>query len=415
MMLDLHGARAGRDVRRACKQMGKFVDRGMEEVERLRFFATTLPLMQQLVLRLPELFPLAEISVLSAQEPGARVDLNQWQIAALIAAAFFSLHAENSQPDRFHDFTFLEVMLGLNLGKQQAKLRCLFHYFDRLAERVGVDDVRIVTFYRHVLPQDPSAFLQQLEDDATPLSGFDLRTDGTIEDAPGMLQADFANKYIGGGVLNTGCVQEEIRFCINPECFAAMLFTEVMEDNEAVLILGAERFSSYTGYARSFAFGGDYRDETPRDSQNRLQTPIVAIDALKFDTQQLEVAQFTEALMVRELYKAYAGFSLPEAVLGAPYPSMATGFWGCGVFHGDTHLKTLLQWIAATLSGRDVVFFTFGRSELQELPTLLVAAQDQHLTAGRLWQLLRAFARKPSDALFQLAIPSILSQIAQDD
>ena len=30
-------------------------------------------------------------------------------------------------------------------------------------------------------------------------------------------QADFANKYIGGGVIANGCVQEEIRLAISPE------------------------------------------------------------------------------------------------------------------------------------------------------------------------------------------------------
>lgn len=33
---------------------------------------------------------------------------------------------------------------------------------------------------------------------------------GTIEDSGIELQADFANEYIGGGVLGGGCVQEEV-------------------------------------------------------------------------------------------------------------------------------------------------------------------------------------------------------------
>ena len=33
----------------------------------------------------------------------------------------------------------------------------------------------------------------------------------------GMLEVDFANAYVGGGVLAHGCVQEEIRFLICPE------------------------------------------------------------------------------------------------------------------------------------------------------------------------------------------------------
>lgn len=75
---------------------------------------------------------------------------------------------------------------------------------------------------------------------------------------------DFANKYLGGGVLNHGCVQEEIRFLVCPELIVSMLFTERMELNEAVLIRGCEQFSSYTGYADSFEWWRDFEDTTAR-------------------------------------------------------------------------------------------------------------------------------------------------------
>lgn len=42
-------------------------------------------------------------------------------------------------------------------------------------------------------------------------------------------------------------LQEEIRFMINPELIAGMLFLPRMEDNEAIEIVGAERFSNYRG------------------------------------------------------------------------------------------------------------------------------------------------------------------------
>ena len=45
-------------------------------------------------------------------------------------------------------------------------------------------------------------------------------------------------RFIGGGVLNTGCVQEEIRFVICPELLVSCLFSEVMENNEALIITG---------------------------------------------------------------------------------------------------------------------------------------------------------------------------------
>lgn len=51
-----------------------------------------------------------------------------------------------------------------------------------------------------------------------PLCALTVAPVGTIEDnGAGMLQVDFANKYIGGGVLGHGAVQEEIRFLICPE------------------------------------------------------------------------------------------------------------------------------------------------------------------------------------------------------
>lgn len=50
---------------------------------------------------------------------------------------------------------------------------------------------------------------------------------------------------------------------INPECIVSLLFCEVMAEHEAIIIVGAERFSTYTGYSRSFQWKGDYQDKTP--------------------------------------------------------------------------------------------------------------------------------------------------------
>ena len=47
-----------------------------------------------------------------------------------------------------------------------------------------------------------------------------------------------ANCVIGGGVLGSGCVQEEIRFLLSPELIASLLFTERLGDLESVLITG---------------------------------------------------------------------------------------------------------------------------------------------------------------------------------
>lgn len=119
----------------------------------------------------------------------------------------------------------------------------------------------VLTFSRICIPESN---FPSFKNSNKPLRKPLVRVDGTIEDCKGALQVDFANKYIGGGVLNHGCVQEEIRFVICPELLVSLLFSERMDSNEAILIRGAERFSSYTGYARSFEWLEDYVDDTAR-------------------------------------------------------------------------------------------------------------------------------------------------------
>ena len=48
-------------------------------------------------------------------------------------------------------------------------------------------------------------------------------------------------------------VQEEIRFMINPELIVGMLFMASMEDNEAIEIFGAQRFSQYMGLVKTLS------------------------------------------------------------------------------------------------------------------------------------------------------------------
>lgn len=144
---------------------------------------------------------------------------------------------------------------------------------------------------------------------------------GTIEDqGNGLLQVDFANRYLGGGVLGLGCVQEEIRFVLCPEMFITRLIAESLRPNEAIFMIGCERFCEYSGYSRSFSFEGicfnknyfifrcfsflyaigEHRDDTPWDNSRRKLCAVVGIDALKFRS---TADQFKADLMLRELNK----------------------------------------------------------------------------------------------------------------
>jgi poly(ADP-ribose) glycohydrolase len=74
-----------------------------------------------------------------------------------------------------------------------------------------------------------------------------------------------------------------------------------MEENEAIIITGAERFSNYKGYGNGFKWAGPFKDNTPWDSShNCFKRKIVAIDAaISFFGGQ----QFTKKIFDRDLLK----------------------------------------------------------------------------------------------------------------
>ena len=238
-----------------------------------------------------------------------------------------------------------------------------------------------VTFSRLSLP--PSSLPKWYSSDQT-LSRLHFSTEGKIEtEGAGFLQADFANEYVGGGVLRSGLVQEEIRFTICPELIAAMLFSEKMQDTEAISVTGVEQFSCYSGYGDSFRFEGRMKDSTERDTSGRRLTCLVAMDAIRFsgDTE----LQFRMDKVERELNKAfvaYGGWNNREVVRP---PAVATGNWGCGAFGGDPRLKLLIQLMAASVAGRDLAYFTFGDEELtREGGRLYNKLVEDEVTVGQL-------------------------------
>lgn len=188
-----------------------------------------------------------------------------------------------------------------------------------------------------------------------------VSSSGKIEENGfGLLQVDFANKYVGGGVLGLGCVQEEIRFVICPELLVSRLFTHRMEPLECLIINGCEQFSNYSGYARTFTWEGVCNDETPFDDSGRRKCCIVAIDAINY---QSRTHQYKEPMMLRDLNKAFVGFCCEGNGIA---PGVATGNWGCGAFGGDKTLKTLLQLMVCCVTNRPLVYYTFDDSHLRD-------------------------------------------------
>ena len=362
------------------------------------FFQTTLPCIIQLGLRLPELCE-QPIPLLRQGAAGV-VELPRALVASLLANMFLCNFEKQRTQDMPHsDFSSLlggEQTADGSIARDSnvAKLRMFIHYF----ERFGADSSGprgSIRIRRNVL-EDPPNWIRSRK----PLRALRVEQEGGINGAVGCLQTDFANQYIGGAVFGDGNVQEEICFSLCPENCVAMLLCPMMMDDleaggksEAILLTGAEQFSESTGYGQSLRYAGDYEDPAPRHEDGSLKTCVAAIDALCQVGD--EEAQFRDVYMQRELNKAMAGFmdigDGTEASL-ADCPSVATGNWGSGVFGGFDMLKAVLQWMAASESGRDVVYFPYGREIGAQLPTLASAASEAgFVTVGWMYRALVKF------------------------
>ena len=353
--------------------------------EREDLFINTLPGIVNLALQLPNI--VTQPPKLLQQGIDHTMTMSQKQIACLLANAFFCTFPrrnslKSSEYCNYPDINFSRVFRGIHDVVNEVKtekLKCILNYFQRVLSEMPTGTV---SFHRKVLKEEDTP---DWENCTAGLSDLYATSAGTIEEeGQGCLQVDFANRMIGGGVVGNGCVQEEIRFLMCPELIIARLFTEKLEANESLLVVGAERFNSYTGYASTFKHAGDRADFTQRDRWGRRHCEMIAIDAHVF---HCYTDQFKKVSLERELNKAFSGFHEPHK--NSTKTAVATGNWGCGAFGGDFYLKSLLQLMAASVAKRDVVYFTFKDDVLAERLTDMHAfLRANKITVGRLWSYL---------------------------
>ncbi|CAF3456477.1 unnamed protein product [Rotaria socialis] len=336
------------------------------------------------------------------------VTMSQEQVASLLACSVFCLYpmrSEQKAKNKYRNFPNPNFNLLYKSGhpRKIQKLKCIFHYFRRVTENMPTG---VITIQRAVLPK---AHFPRWSEVKTDLCDLHLTTGQKIEDVPSVLQVDFANKYIGGGVLSAGCVQEEIRFCICPEMLVSLLMCEKMEPNECIFLIGCERYSSYIGYADSFQYGGNYDDNTPKDNWGRKWCHVVAMDAIYF---RHASAQYDMHCVDRELLKAYTSF-IPSRY-GSDYTSgIATGNWGCGAFNGDKYLKAIIQLMAASAAGRPLIYAAYRDKVLiNSFYIVYEFLKDQKATVSDCYRYLqRYFSQGKRQSLFDYILDTPVSSL----
>eukprot|EP00927_Polykrikos_kofoidii_P031801 TRINITY_DN27264_c0_g1_i1.p1 TRINITY_DN27264_c0_g1~~TRINITY_DN27264_c0_g1_i1.p1 ORF type:complete len:632 (-),score=110.43 TRINITY_DN27264_c0_g1_i1:483-2330(-) len=223
---------------------------------------------------------------------------------------------------------------------------------------------------------------------AKPLSEVRL-TDGNIEDCTEAdVQAEFANAFVGGGVLTGDYAMEELLFLKKPELMVAMALQNRMSDTEVISVSGALQYSLIKSYGRDFEFGGtqpafvasSQSDLLEEQTVGRKTAPakVVAIDAIRGGGPAM-----TESALLRDMNKARIAFHGAREV--------ATGHWGCGAFGNHHDLMFLKQWLAASEAGVMKLHyydFAIDGKKHQSHSIAGLVNRLKHMTVGDLWRFL---------------------------
>lgn len=381
--------------RKSMDNLHRLID-GMDESEKREFFTTVLPGMIRYCLRLPDIVT-RPLPILKQQSNDAIV-LSQQQIASLLANMFFCTFPHKQANSKLNNGLDFSQLFTSTEDTCLEKLKCILNYFHRV---VTHEPNGMVTFERKSGQKWPD-WSKSKKSILLP----ELNANGNMEDdGVGMLMVDFASKYVGSGVLTRAANQHEILFALHPELMASILFTELLDDNETLEVVGIERYNTCTGYGQTFKWESDESDTTERDETRRRKRMIVAMDAKEFgQNHDVKSVQCKTQNLQRELNKAYCGFrsgELSHPSKKCPLESVATGNWGCGYFGGDPRLKFLIQLMSASEIDRKLVYFTVKNEKLaHDMECMARSLVNKRVTVGRLYNGIVKFAKSNSSDLF---------------
>lgn len=198
----------------------------------------------------------------------------------------------------------------------------------------------------------------------------------------------------------------------SPELCPATLLTPTLADEEVLVVRRARAVVRMEGYGRAARFladeaGGDWSDRT-----------VLFMDALEldwFDKGEIGVPDLMDGVLEREVRKAGTAFSATttphgEQLRGSGGGVVVTGLWGCRSFGGDRYVKTLVQWIAASMARVNLRFVVWSGEgdevELAEaLRNLVQAGQREGWTVGQVVEVLKGL--KPKDEAAENAFKAV--------
>ncbi|KAL7302535.1 hypothetical protein TKK_0005173 [Trichogramma kaykai] len=303
----------------ALSTLRRWLDEHLEPAEFQHYFKRTIPRIAQWAIDLKIYKPTGGLCF-SLQQFEGETEHSYKFIASLVANAFFSTYAmrtPTSHPS-LRDFNFTGFFKHLLLPSQQAKLRCLFRYFDYLDQPGATEGKLLIS--RQVLKSENWLTIEDWAESKVPLCDLTVKYDGRMEDSEieycsskkpqqqqqqqrkkkksqAPVQVCFASKHVGCRVLQEGCNQECIQFITHPELLPILLMFESLEDNEALIVKGA-RFIGTIGDPKGSGRFVPIEDPQP--------VTMCCIDPDDFSTEPY--LQYLDFNILRELNKSMLGF-----------------------------------------------------------------------------------------------------------
>ncbi|KAL4465058.1 hypothetical protein ABPG72_012241 [Tetrahymena utriculariae] len=405
----------------------------------VEFWENLLPFISIQAQKIESLFLNKRIKILKQQSEGHNV-LTKGEICSLLANMFFFTIEKKSidqkyiqsqiqltcqteqKPLQLPKYVNMKNILTRVDGQLEnqcniQKIYCIINYFRRIMMSSEFERQLNVIYKRKLLSnqsifQDLKNQIQQANLNKFFLQPVQIDEENSIqvyEDKIECIQCDFADKYVGGGVLNKGCVQEEIMFIVSPELIPSILFCERLADNEVVQVSGCEKYCTYKGYGASFEYEDNYISQIQVEQNMQIKLAHYSIyDATNFRNRESD--QYQWQYVLRDLQKAYLAFNHigdtlnislfqnpqdNQILLSQQYLQqqdnnqlliafqknlpVITGNWGCGLYRGDVQLKLVIQWISASLNNKKVFYCTFGNPLLKNAKQVVTALQGKPL------------------------------------
>lgn len=336
-----------------------------------RFFQSIWPTLKSISLELPHLFP---FGIHSLSTTNNKLVLSRRQVACLVVHQFLcTLDSPPWMTDGCPDFHIWYSSQTPHPNAVEAYLFALFRYFELLASTDNpiltpkASDWPINFTFRKVDTEYLTTEMcsRRLIDFEIALKAAPTlaEDEDSLLGLPHGAAVISANKNVGFGRTAS---QEEMVVGASPELCVVVLITPTLQDDEVLVVLGAQQMICMTGYGRDAHLSKVLELDRP-DIINSIpykwrERTVLFMDALELDS--FDTSELTPDLLPgnvdRELRKAYTAFSSARNSDGQAFEVVVTGLWGCRSFRGNSQIKTIIQWLAASLAGTKLYFVCAG-------------------------------------------------------